>query len=237
MFDHSLRAGLLGCLLVATGACSGGGPAAATPSPAPGGPSAPRTVQPGAPGESTRAIAESTLSAASELAFTEADARFVRGMIPHHAQALVMTDLVRRRSRDEGVQQLALRMDISQRDEIALMERWLEDRDQAPMGPGHAYAPHGDAMEAMGEGAPMLMPGMLTPAQIDELTAASGVAFDRLFLEFMIQHHEGAITMVEELFSSRGGGQGSEIFQLASHIDADQRMEIARMRSMLEARR
>jgi uncharacterized protein (DUF305 family) len=92
-------------------------------------------------------------------------------------------------------------------------------------------------MEAMGEDAPMLMPGMLTAAQLDQLATASGITFDRLFLELMIQHHEGAITMVEELFSSRGGGQGSEIFQLASHIDADQRMEIDRMRAMLADRR
>lgn len=237
MFHHPRRLCVLGCLLVMTGACGGGAPGAAAPAPTPAVTSGPRTVQPGAPGESTRSVAESTLSSAAELAFTEADAKFVRGMIPHHAQALVMTELVRRRSRDEGMQQLALRMDISQRDEIALMERWLRDRGQAPMGPSHAFAPDGDAMEAMGEGAPMHMPGMLTPAQLDALSTASGVAFDRLFLELMIQHHEGAITMVEELFSSRGGGQGSEIFQLASHIDADQRMEIDRMRTMLDARR
>jgi uncharacterized protein (DUF305 family) len=203
------------------------------PSPAGG----PRTVQPGAPGQSTRSVAQNTLSADAELAFTEADVRFVQGMVPHHAQALVMTELVRQRSRDDGIQQLALRMDISQRDEIALMERWLRDRDRAPMGPGHAFPPQGDAMEAMGDDAPMRMPGMLTAAQLDQLSAATGAGFDRLFLELMIQHHEGAIAMVEELFSTRGGGQGSEIFQLASHIDADQRMEIDRMRAMLSARR
>ena len=80
-----------------------------------------------------------------------------------------------------------------------------------------------------------MMPGILSPEQIDALTAATGPEFDRLFLEFMIQHHEGAIVMVEELFGTPGGGQASEVFQLASHIDADQRMEIDRMSSMLEA--
>lgn len=232
-----VRLGVLASLMATAGACSGGSPPA-TPTPSPRPATSPaRTVQPGAPGQSTRPVAERTLSPGSELAFTEADVRFVQGMIPHHAQALVMTELVRRNSRDEGLQQLALRMDISQRDEIALMERWLHDRELAPMGPSHAFAAHGDEMEPMGEMSAMMMPGMLTSAQLDQLAASSGVAFDRLFLEFMIQHHEGAIVMVDDLFTSPGGGQGSEIFQLASHIDADQRMEIDRMRAMLEARR
>ena len=236
MFVRSVRLSALGCLVVTAGAC-GGGAGQAPPSATSAPPTAARTVQPGAPGQSTRSVAQSTLSADARLAFTEADVGFVQGMIPHHAQALVMTELVRQRSADDGLQQLALRMDISQRDEIALMDRWLRERDQAPMGPGNAHAAHGDSMEGMGEDAPMLMPGMLTAAQLDQLATASGIAFDRLFLELMIQHHEGAITMVEELFSSRGGGQGSEIFQLASHIDADQRMEIDRMRAMLADRR
>lgn len=225
MFFRPLRAVAMACVVAGAGACasSGGEPDARPPSQS----SSPVTVQPGAPGEATRSVSASRLSADSELSYTEADVAFVRGMVPHHAQALVMTRLVRERSSNDGVRQMALRMDISQRDEIALMERWLKERGEASMG-DMDHAAHG------GMDGSMMMPGMLTSEQLDQLGAAEGDDFDRLFLELMIQHHEGAIVMVDELFSSRGGGQGSEIFQLASHIDADQRMEIARMRQMLE---
>jgi uncharacterized protein (DUF305 family) len=128
-------------------------------------------------------------------------------------------------------------MEISQRDEIAVMTSWLRARGHSV--DATAAHEHG-AMAAMaghdGAGS-SVMPGMLSPQQLDRLAAARGPEFDRLFLEFMIQHHEGAIVMVEQLFSTPGGGQASEVFQLASHIDADQRMEIDRMRSMLDALR
>lgn len=150
-------------------------------------------------------------------------------MIPHHAQALEMTALVPDRTGDEGFRRLALRMEISQRDEIALMERWLEARG--------ASIPAGGAHGGHGEAGAVMMPGMLTPEQMARLRAASGDEFERLFLELMIQHHEGALVMVAELFAAPQGGQESEIFQFASDVDADQRMEIERMRQMLEARR
>ncbi|MEQ8329779.1 MAG: DUF305 domain-containing protein [Longimicrobiales bacterium] len=190
-------------------------------------------VQPGAPGQATRTFDASDLENLGGVEWTEADARFMQMMIPHHAQALEMTALVRRHATTEAVRQMALRMEISQRDEIALMERWLRERDQdvpeweAHMGHGMAHAMGGD-----GEA---LMPGMLTPAQMEELRNARGRDFDRLFLRYMIQHHEGARVMVRDLFMARGGGQESEIFQFASHVDADQTAEIQRMQGLLDA--
>ena len=205
---------------------------AASPSPDPAPAPGPRTVQPGAPGEPTRVVTESQLEEMGGVAWVQADVDFMQGMIPHHAQALQMTALVPDRTRDPGIVALALRMEISQRDEIALMSRWLENRDQDV--PTSAHAHHMDHMGG-GSGMPM-MPGMLTPEQMAELEAASDPEFDRLFLEYMIQHHEGAIVMVDALFSTDGAGQESDIFQFASHVDADQRAEIARMRALLEAR-
>lgn len=148
--------------------------------------------------------------------YTEADVRFVQGMIPHHAQALVMTELVAVRTGSAAMRRMARRIEVSQKDEIAIMERWLERRAE-PVPGAHLH------------GSPM--PGMLTEEELARLAATSGEEFDRLFLELMIRHHEGALVMVADLFDS-GGGQEAEIFQLASHVDADQRAEIARMRDM-----
>jgi uncharacterized protein (DUF305 family) len=152
--------------------------------------------------------------------YTEEDARFVQGMILHHAQALLMTELVADRTGSESMRRLAGRIEVSQKDEIAVMERWLGRRAE-PLPEDHL---HGS-----------LMPGMLTDEELARLAAATGAEFERLFLELMIRHHEGALIMVADLFSS-GGGQEAEIFQLASHVDADQRAEIARMRGMLNTR-
>lgn len=155
----------------------------------------------------------------------EADVRFVAGMIPHHAQALEMVALVPARASREDVKMMAQRIEVSQRDEIAMMERWLRARGRPVPGADSAHAHHG--------GAHAHMPGMLTPEEMQRLAAASGPEFDRLFLELMIRHHEGALAMVAELFSTPGGGQESEVFHIASEVDADQRMEIDRMRMML----
>lgn len=152
--------------------------------------------------------------------YNEADVRFLQGMIAHHAQALVMTELVPDRTENESLRRLAGRVEVSQQDEIAIMERWLERRGE-PVSVGHD---HGS-----------LMPGLLTEEELARLVAVTGDEFDRLFLELMIRHHEGALVMVADLFSS-GGGQEAEIFQLASHVDADQRAEIARMRGLLNSR-
>jgi uncharacterized protein (DUF305 family) len=159
--------------------------------------------------------------------FTEADARFMQHMIAHHAQALVMTALVPTHSSREDMRRLAERMQVSQRDEIAAMQSWLRERgQQVPAVDAHA-GHHG----AGGQHASMA--GMATPAELARLAAARGAGFDRLFLELMIRHHEGALTMVAELFGTPGAGQEPLVYAFASEVDADQRMEIARMREML----
>jgi len=201
-------------------ACAGGAGQAEVAAPSASGGA---TFQPGAPGTSSRAVDAEELASLDGPPHTEADVAFMTGMIPHHAQALEMTALVPRRAGSEGVRQMALRMEISQRDEIALMERWLADRGET-VSEGHAH--HMGSMP--------MMPGMLSPEQMTALENAAGREFDRLFLEYMIQHHEGAIVMVNDLFNSSGAAQESEIFQFASHVDADQRMEISRMQGLLD---
>ena len=186
----------------------------------------PRTVQPGAPGDPTRPVAAGDVAGSPAPAYTEADVAFIRGMLPHHAQALEMTALVPSRTASEAIRRLAERIEVSQTDEIAMMRRWLESRGlEAPEAGMHPHHAAGDEHA--------LMPGMLTREELDRLAAASGPEFDRLFLEFMIRHHQGALVMVEELFSSPGGGQAGEMFQIASEIAADQQIEIERMRAML----
>ena len=172
--------------------------------------------------------------------YTRGDVRFMQGMIHHHAQALVMAALAATNTTSGDVRVLAARIDVAQRDEIAYMQRWLRQRGETVPDPmaGHAMAGHdmaGHDMSAMPSG-PM-MPGMLTAEQMARLRAARGVEFDRLFLTYMIQHHEGAVEMVEELFSTQGAGQDTDLWRLASDIEADQGSEIARMRVMLESRR
>ena len=158
---------------------------------------------------------------------TPADADFIRRMIGHHEQALLMTELVPERTTREDLHLLAERIAVSQESEIANMRRWLVERGE-PVPPEGAHAAHhgGDARGAA-------MPGMLTPAEMDRLRAASGGPFDRLFLELMIRHHEGALAMVSELFASSGAAQEAETFRIASDVDADQRSEIQRMRALL----
>jgi uncharacterized protein (DUF305 family) len=216
----------------------------------------PRIVQPGAPGEAGRVVLPGS-EAFRFPAHVEADVHFMQMMIGHHAQALEMAALASERSAREDVKLLAHRIHLAQFDEIGLMARWLRDRGEripeearvAGIDPGgddhadHAVDPHA-GHPASHHGAhhgadhadphePHDMPGMLTPEQLAELAAASGEAFDRLFLEFMIFHHEGAILMVRELFASDAGGQEGEVYQFAAHVDSDQRIEIERMRQML----
>jgi uncharacterized protein (DUF305 family) len=147
----------------------------------------------------------------------------MQGMIGHHSQALEMTALLQSRTTSEQMRRLALRIEVSQADEIKMMKSWLDSRGvSAP--DAHAQHMHGAT----------LMPGMLTADEMTRLAGSRGPAFDRLFLESMIKHHEGALVMVKELFSTPGAGQESAIFAFASEVDADQRMEINRMRAMLE---
>ena len=181
--------------------------------------------------------------------YTPADVRFMQGMIAHHAQALTMTALLRDRTTRADMRLLAQRIDVSQQDEIGLMRRWLEKRGEPvpnvdPVQEHHDTAGRAMSMPGMpmpGMSMPgmpmsnMMMPGMLTPEQLAELAKARGPEFDRLFLQDMIQHHEGALVMVRDLLATNGAAQEPEIFQFSSDIDADQRAEIMRMRALLAA--
>jgi len=186
----------------------------------------PQIIQPGAPGESSRVIAAEAASDVSKVQFTAADAKFMQGMISHHAQAVEMTALLATRTARDEMKMLGLRISVSQEDEIKMMQRWLETRGQEIPGPHAHHMMHGDG----------LMPGMLSQDEMARLAAAKGDEFDRLFLEGMIKHHEGALSMVHELFSTPGAGQEADIFAFASDVDADQRMEIDRMRAMRGSR-
>lgn len=197
----------------------------AAPEPQPSA-SEPRVVQPGAPGQPSRDLPAGT-RAATPPAATPADIAFMQGMIHHHAQAVEMVALLKTRTPHDDMQRLGARIDISQRDEIKMMQTWLADHGAAaPMDHGHGRMMINGAMMPA-------MPGMLTPAQMATLEAAKGSAFDRLFLTGMIQHHEGALVMVRDLQATPGAAQEPGVFDFISHVDADQRMEIARMQRLL----
>lgn len=166
------------------------------------------------------------LSPVATLPFTEADVRFMAGMIPHHAQAVLMAGWAAERSQRNDVRILAERIIVGQRDEIALMQMWLRDRNQTVPDPDPAHMMHAGMDRD-------LMPGMLTTDELGRLSRARGSDFDRLFLECMIRHHEGAVTMVDQLFASYGAAQDEDVFRMASDIYADQTTEIDRMELML----
>ncbi len=164
--------------------------------------------------------------------YTSADVSFMTGMIAHHAQALVMSALAPSNGANPEVQTLAARIINAQNDEIATMQQWLRDRGE-PVPEVHI-----SGTTLMVHGADhdhSHMPGMLSDEQLAELEAARDTEFDRLFLTYMIQHHAGAITMVDTLFATDGAGQDEASFKLASDINVDQMTEIARMKRMLAA--
>lgn len=160
-----------------------------------------------------------------------ADVNFIRGMIGHHAQALVMAGWAPSHGASASIQTLASRIINAQNDEIATMQSWLRDRGL----PVPAAKPGPMRMTMNGMEHDMLMPGMLSDEQMKELEAARGAEFDRLFLRDMIQHHDGAVSMVQTLFDTPGAAQEQSVFKLASDVSADQTTEIARMRKMLAA--
>jgi len=178
-------------------------------------------IQPGAPGQPSTTIDAARAVDLSKVRFTSADVEFMQGMIGHHAQAIEMTDLLKTRTERPEMRKLAERIDLSQADEIKMMQQWLVARGQiAP----EQFAHHHEHM---------MMPGMLTPEQMERLAAAHGAQFDTLFLQGMIAHHAGALTMVADLMKQPGAAQESEIFGFVSDVEADQQAEIARMQSML----
>lgn len=181
-----------------------------------------KIIQPGAPGQASREIQPTQATDFSQIRITEADVKFMQGMIGHHEQAVEMVALMPDRTARPEMKMLGRRIDESQTDEIKMMEHWLQARGQALPEP-HAHHMHGAT----------LMPGMLTEEQMAQLAAAKGAEFDRLFLQFMIQHHQGALIMVKDLFAAKGAAQDSEIFAFATDVDADQTAEIQRMAAML----
>jgi uncharacterized protein (DUF305 family) len=193
---------------------------------------APAIVQPGAPGQESRAVGAEQARDLSKVGATPGDVKFMQGMIHHHAQAIDMTELLKTRTNSDDMKKLGMRIQVSQTDEIRMMQRWLQARGQEAPDP-HAMHMPGMVMPGMDHG-PM-MPGMLTPEEMAHLAELKGTAFDRFFLEGMIKHHGGAILMVQELFATPGAGQESAIYAFASDVVSDQQMEIDRMSGMLAA--
>jgi uncharacterized protein (DUF305 family) len=222
---YTLHAGL--ALTVLLAGCGGG--RAGSSSPAPG---------PQLPADSIARL-EASYRARMDSArrnYTSADVDFMSGMIHHHGQALVMAALIPERTATAAMRTLGGRIINAQRDEIALMQQWLRERSlpvpqpdssgSMALMPGLSHDTHH-----------ALMPGMLTPGQLEELRRARGTDFDRLFLLFMIQHHHGAVTMVDALFNTDGAALDETVFKLASGVRVDQVTEIDRMHLMLRALR
>ena len=191
----------------------------------------PAIVQPGAPGQATRKLPATTRPSLPPTSMK--DVEFMQGMIMHHAQAVEMTDMIEERTENRDLKLLGERISKSQSDEMAFMKRWLEARGQAtemkmPGADQHSSHAHGGHQTMTHQ-----MPGMLTPEQMKALREAKGGEFDLLFLKGMIQHHGGALVMVEELFNTAGAGQDSELFDFATEVDSGQRAEIKIMEKML----
>lgn len=209
-----IAAGLLACWGLAV--CAAPAPAAAQASPM---------------GDAA-AIAKARADSA-RYPYTRADIDFMTGMIGHHAQAIVMAGWAPSHGASPSVRTLCERIINAQQDEIRLMQRWLGDRSQPvpePVGDGMSVKLNGVVHQH-----DMMMPGMLTMDQMQELDAARGTEFDRLFLKYMIQHHQGAITMVKKLFDTDGAAQDELVFKFASDVNVDQTTEVARMQQMLFA--
>jgi uncharacterized protein (DUF305 family) len=199
-----------------------------------GNPTGPVIVQPGAPGQATRTLPESTRATLPPA--SPKDVEFMQGMIMHHAQAVEMTALIESHSTNKDLGLLGARISHSQSEEIKFMRRWLEARSEPIEMPAKMGSMSGMEMSGMDMSKhEMLMPGMLTKAQMDALRNAQGKEFDRLFLTGMIQHHGGALTMVKDLFDTAGAGQDAVLFNFATDVDSGQRAEIRIMQGMLEA--
>jgi uncharacterized protein (DUF305 family) len=188
---------------------------------------APVVVQPGAPGKPSKTLPSSTRGTLPKR--SQADVEFMQGMIMHHSQAVEMTALIPSHTENKDLRSLGARISSSQSDEIKFMQRWLIARGE----PVSMAMPGMPDMDKSGQ--PMaLMPGMLTPEQMEALRKAKGAEFDHLFLIGMIQHHNGALTMVKDLFDTAGAGQDADLFNFATDADNTQRAEIKIMQAMLE---
>lgn len=187
----------------------------------------PVVVQPGAPGQPSKRLSPSTKATLPP--WSQADVKFMQGMIMHHSQAVEMTALIPSHTDNKDLRSLGARISSSQSDEIKFMQRWLAARQESvpvamPGMPGMDMSSH-----------PMpLMPGMLTLEQMEALRNAKGAEFDHLFLTGMIQHHNGALIMVKDLFDTAGAGQDADLFNFATDADNTQRAEIRIMQAMLD---
>jgi uncharacterized protein (DUF305 family) len=189
-------------------------------------PATPVVVQPGAPGKPSKTLPPSTRAKLPPR--SQADVEFMQGMIMHHAQAVEMTALIASHTENKELRSLGARISSSQSDEIKLMQRWLAARGEriSVDMPGMDMSRHSSHQQ--------LMPGMLTPEQMEALRKAKDTEFDHLFLTGMIQHHDGALTMVKDLFDTAGAGQDADVFNFATDADNTQRAEIKIMQSMLD---
>ncbi len=200
----------------------------------------PVVVQPGAPGKPSRTLPPTTKGSPPQ--WSQADVKFMQGMIMHHEQAVEMTALIASHTENKDVRSLGARISSSQSDEIKFMQRWLAARGES-VSMTMAGMPDGDVsgkpgMDMSGHSSPpmamALMPGMLTAEQMEALRKAKGAEFDHLFLTGMIQHHNGALIMVKDLFDTAGAGQDADLFDFATDADNTQRAEIRIMQAMLE---
>ncbi len=189
----------------------------------------PSVVRPGAPGQPSTQLAATTRAKVPPASAKDVD--FMQGMIMHHAQAVEMVALIEDRTQNKQLRLLGSRIGNSQTDEMKFMKRWLEIRGMSPEHkiPLASVHDHTAPLQAV----PHLMPGMLSAEQMEALRKARGAEFDRLFLTGMIQHHDGALAMVAELFATAGAGQDAELFNFATDVDSGQRAEIKSMKTLL----
>ena len=186
-------------------------------------------VQPGAPGKPSKTLPPSTKGAPPH--WSDADVKFMQGMIMHHEQAVEMTAMMASRTENKPLRELGAKISSSQSDEIRFMQRWLAARGEATS----MEMPGMPGMDMSGKPMP-LMPGMLSPEQMEALRNAKGAEFDHLFLTGMIQHHNGALIMVKDLFNTAGAGQDAELFNFVTDVDSGQRAEIRIMQAMLDTK-
>jgi uncharacterized protein (DUF305 family) len=222
MIPRQFRAAAVLVAAVVFGACASAGSTT-------GAPATSTAPQPSAPTAGDIAAMAKATRDSARYPYTEADIRFMSGMIAHHAQAIKMAKLAPTNGAAPSVRTLCDRIINAQTDEIRLMQTWLRDRHQTVPEPN----PAGMTMVMNGTQHTMLMPGMLTEEQMTHLAAARGGEFDRLFLTGMIQHHRGAIDMVTELSGTYGAAQDELVAKFAQDVQADQGTEIQRMQQML----
>lgn len=190
--------------------------------------SRPVVVQPGAPGQPTKELSSSKMAVLPTI--SAKDVEFMKGMIMHHAQAVEMTDMIKSRTENKSIRLIGARIAQSQVDEMAFMKRWLELRGET----ASMQMAHSEPASMSGHHHhSALMPGMLSAKQMEALKNAKGAEFERLFLTGMIQHHNGALVMVKDLFDTAGAGQDAELFNFASDVDSGQRAEIKSMQNLL----